>query len=55
MLYTAKGIDDGQSKIYRDFDRSGRDQNSMNHKAGQAGVQNLKTNSYKMAQPYQLR
>jgi len=51
VIYQANGINDADSKLYKDFDKTGRSQNSMLHKANYIGVTNLKTTQYRQDSP----
>ena len=41
MIHRAPGIDDADSKIYREYDQSGRNQNAFQQRATLAGIKNL--------------
>ena len=47
VIYQAAGINDRDSKLYKEYDRTGRSQNTLMHKANFSGINNLKTNAYR--------
>jgi hypothetical protein len=51
VIYQAAGINDADSKIYKEYDKTGRSQNILNHKANQIGANNLKTKAYRQDSP----
>ena len=51
MIYQAPGINDAESKLYKDYDKIGRNQNAMLIKANMIGVNNLKTTQYRHDSP----
>jgi hypothetical protein len=53
VIYQAAGINDADSKIYKEYDKTGRLQNILTHKANQSGVNNLKTKFYRQDSPLQ--
>ena len=53
VIYQAAGINDADSKIYKEYDKTGRSQNILTHKANQSGANNLKTKSYRQDSPMQ--
>jgi hypothetical protein len=54
VIYQAPGINDDDSKLYKDYDKTGRAQNLMLHKAIFSGVNNLKTIQYRQDSPINL-
>ena len=51
VIYQAPGINDADSKLYKEYDKTGRAQNLMLHKAHFSGVNNLKTTQYRQDSP----
>ena len=45
------GIDDAQSHLYKEYDRSGRNSNSFMQRAALTGIKNLDSQSYKKDTP----
>ncbi len=53
--YSANGVDDYQSDLYRDFDRCGRTQHEFQNRANLAGIKNLNTTSFRHESPIRVR
>lgn len=51
MLHKAPGIDDAQSRQYRDYDKSGRHQVALSNKAALSGQKGLTTHSVRADSP----
>ena len=52
MVHRAPGINDAESKLYKDFDKNGRTSAVESNKAALTGVKNLQTVPYKYESPF---
>ena len=52
MVHRAPGINDAESKLYKDFDKNGRTSAVESNKAALTGVKNLQTVAYKYESPF---